>query len=93
MSEPDALEPMNVDEATLRRIAELCEPHSHAMLTAIRREFPDDVAPRLFALVHFMCGGNALANIQDARTDMPAMVGAAWEVMGVPYRLEPVQVQ
>ena len=85
-------EPLTLDMATLRRLAEIAEPHGHALLDAVRAEFGDDKAATLHPLALFMLSGAMLKVIPNADR-APDGVALVWQVMGVPFSLEPKRTQ
>jgi hypothetical protein len=87
-----AATPLPMDFEMLKRLAEIAEPHHHALLEAIRAEFGDERAATLHTVALFMLAGNVLLNIPHADR-VPDGVAQLWSLMRVAFSLEPKRVQ
>lgn len=92
MSEAHADTPLPLDFEKLKRLAAIGEPHNHAQLEAVRREFGDADAATLHTILLAMQLGTVLKVMQNAER-APDGVAAVWALMSVPFTLEAKRVQ
>jgi hypothetical protein len=89
---PDATDTLHIGQDLLTRLAKLVEPHNHALLTAVRKEFGDDATPTLFGLAIGMMLGALLRTIPNADR-APDGFAQLLSFMRVPFSIEPKRVQ
>jgi hypothetical protein len=92
MTDPTAT-PVELDHATLLRLACLAEPHGHALLVDVRQIFGDKDAPTLHLVALGMLLSATLAAVPNAVERAPDAVTQVFAAMGVPFSLDAVRRQ